>query len=375
MIKNDILFSGFYGQKNSGDDAFVEVLNWGAKEIWEKEKFRFLAVSSKMPQTLDRSFGYPLEIPKSYNLQDDILIRNCKYLISGGGSTIHSYMTKDNIKRKALNIKKDGGKIKIGGVGVSIGPFKSIKDEVAVKEYLKSIDFLALRDRASFDFASSLELPYSPVKSFDLAALLPYIYNNSSEKKVPEYVKNERSIVGISICPVESINAIENIAKEEMRSKMLLELVRSLEENGDIHFKFFIFNGNKALGDLNFTQNFISKLTLKSWEIINYTKEVKQVWDDIATCDFVIATRLHAAIFSCFNNVPFFLNEYHKKCSDFLEDIGVDDDFRLFNSDYDIQKKATMILEILKCKTKYTPPKLVCEMKELAMLNFSAIKL
>ena len=28
------VFSGYYGHKNTGDDAFVEVAAWGSKKYW-----------------------------------------------------------------------------------------------------------------------------------------------------------------------------------------------------------------------------------------------------------------------------------------------------------------------------------------------------
>lgn len=100
-------------------------------------------------------------------------------------------MRADNIKNQAIRLKKKDNNIKVGGIGVSVGPFKSVEDEQAIKNYLKSIDFLALRDQTSFDYLSSLDLPYEPVNAFDLAALLPEIYN--FKKKNNEY-KSRKTI-------------------------------------------------------------------------------------------------------------------------------------------------------------------------------------
>lgn len=36
MFHTDILFTGFYGFKNSGDDAFVEACSWGAHNFGTK---------------------------------------------------------------------------------------------------------------------------------------------------------------------------------------------------------------------------------------------------------------------------------------------------------------------------------------------------
>src|SRR5690554_1137675 len=204
LLKSDILFTGYYGQLNAGDDAFIEVASWGANKYWNKNKNVFLARKNSLPDTRKKIRGYPLTIPKTYNLQSRVLLTATDYLISGGGSTMNKELVKNNIKRLAVERKKRGADIKIGGIGVSIGPFKSIRDENSTIEYLKSIDFLAVRDQASFDFASGLDLPYQTVNAFDLAALLPDIYG-LNQANTSNTSNTSKKVIGVSVCPVESI--------------------------------------------------------------------------------------------------------------------------------------------------------------------------
>lgn len=374
MFKSDILFAGYYGQKNTGDDAFVEVSAWGAEKYWGINNIKYLAKSQNLPITQSESVkGYPLTIPRGYRYQESILLRKTKYLISAGGSTIHSKMAASNIKNKAAMLKnKHPEKIKIGGIGISIGPFKTLEDERTIAEYLKTLDFLAVRDQASFDFASSLQLPYKPINAFDLAALLPEIY---SSKKINEDVTlYEKKVVGISVCPYESISDRENIAKEESRKKMLVALLKELEKQADIRFKFLVINGNERNGDLELTQEIIALSELKDVQIIPYQKRTESMWDEIISCDFVISTRLHAAIFACFSGVPFMLNEYHRKCGDFLETVGYDNNYRLYNSKYDIHSKALQIIDVINMSTPQMATR-INEMKEKALLNFTGVSL
>src|SRR5690606_27154160 len=118
-------------------------------------------------------------------------------LVFAGGSTIHSKLAPSSIRWKAFKRKSDKQMLKIGGIGVSVGPFKSIKDEQAVQSYLQQMDFLAVRDQVSFDYVSSLDLPFSPVNAFDLAALLPEIYNYKTDEKK----RRGKSVIGVSVCP------------------------------------------------------------------------------------------------------------------------------------------------------------------------------
>lgn len=369
IFDSEILFTGYYGHSNTGDDAFLEVASWGAEKYWHKSKNIFLAKQANLPVTSKKLKGYPFSLPKTYKLQRNLLLSSTDYLISAGGSTIHSEMQSDNIKQLAIESRKRGSKVKIGGIGVSVGPFKTIKDESATIKYLKNIDFLAVRDKTSFDFVNSLDLPYQPVNAFDLAALLPKIYKK--QNKAP--LLNHKKIVGISVCPVESINNSKNIENEYKRNTKTVELIKNLDQKGNIHFKFFVINDHIKSGDLQLTKETIEKVSPNSYEIVSYNKETRVIWNEIASCDFIISTRLHAAIFACFSNTPFMLNEYHRKCVDFLDNIDYEENLRLWNSDYEPVEKANTIISILNNNSSYAYPAKVNEMQLQAELNFTGV--
>ena len=89
----------------------------------------------------------------------------------------------------------------------------------------------------------------------------------------------------------------------------------------------------------------------------------------------MISSRLHAAIFACFGETPFMLNEYHRKCSDFLSNVDYNEGYRLYNSDYDVATKSDQIIEIINNKSSYTYPRKTEEMIAQARLNFTEIKI
>lgn len=367
---SDIVFSGYYGELNTGDDAFVEVAAWGAEKYWDKTSHVFLGKKQYLPFINNEIRGFPLSFPKTYKLQTRLLVSSTNYFIAAGGSTLHSKMHVNNPKIIALNQRKKNDQLKIGAIGISIGPFNTIEDEKDVINYLKNIDFLAVRDQASYDFVSSLSLPYEPVNAFDLAALLPEIYRVEKKPSQSKY-----KVIGISICPVESLNPLLNYQKEKKRNAQLINLIKNLDRLDNIHFKFLIINGHPRVGDINLTKEIIQQSSPKSFELVGYQRETKSMWSQISSCDFIIATRLHAAIFACFSKTPFMLNEYHKKCTDFLNNIEHDDAYRLFNSDYSISKKTELILEIINNPNSYIPPKSLDIMRSKAELNFTGVKI
>lgn len=371
MFETNILFTGFYGQSNTGDDAFVEVAAWGAEKYWNKDCNRFLAKSSRLPHTVTPVRGYPFTFPRTYKTQAEYLLKRTTALVFAGGSTIHSKLGKDNLRMKALHQKAAGKDLKIGGIGVSVGPFKSVEDEKAVQDYLKKLDFLAVRDQASFDYVSNLDLPYQPINAFDLAALLPNIY----EYVPPTLGRRKKKIIGVSVCPFESVKSGGDVNKETQRNRMIVDLLQEIDALEEVHFRFYIINGNDVVGDKLLTNETVAKVFPKSYEVINYSLETEKIWRSIADCDFVISTRLHAAIFACFANTPFMLNEYHKKCSDFLDTVEYFDQYRLHNSQYDVKAKAVQILNIMNEAGIYRKPRKVETMQIQASLNFTKIDL
>lgn len=369
MYNTDIIFSGYYGRKNSGDDAFVEVASWGAKALWNKGNIRFFANESELPRTIFPKKGYPIKLPLTYGIQQKFLIERSKAFISAGGSTFHSEIKGSNTKYAVLQSKqRREGEFKIGAMGVSIGPFKSVKAELSVAEYLKRLDFLTLRDKRSYNFVKSLDLDYDVVRSFDLAALLPSIY---------KYKKGElkEKSIGVALCNYESYihGDMEN---QKRRNNQVVSLLKEIDKQDAVNFKFYIFNGNQKNGDEDLTLKTIEKCQLKNrYETIRYTPLVKQTWESIATCDFMISTRLHGAIFACFANVPFVLIEYHQKCSDFLMDVGYDEDLRVYDITTDVKNTSNQILEVVNDIRKYNKPMYLDKMKDLSLLNFSSINI
>lgn len=371
MVKSDILFSGYYGQQNTGDDAFVEVSAWGAKNIWKKSMVRYLAVHHHLPKTVEKVSGYPLTIPKTYKIQENLLINSCDYLISAGGSTFSKEIQLNSTRSRGLVAKqKRGGNLKLGAIGVSIGPFKTLKDEQSIITYLKSIDFLRVRDRRSYDFVRSLKLPYLPIEAFDLAALLPDVYSNVRLREKTSIKK----VIGISLCNYESYIQDGDLNNERRRNSYLSKLITHLNQTGNYFFQFFIINGHPLKGDSKITFETIERCKLvNNFSVASYNPNTSNVWEEISKCDFMLSTRLHAAIFACFLEIPFMLVEYHLKCSDFLEDIGYCMDYRLYDANVDLQIVIDNIIAILEDQSLYRMPSRTAEMKKLAYKNFESI--
>ena len=362
-------YYGYYGAKNSGDDAFVEVAAWGAQKYWGCTEHVFF--SEELPQittsasSLNYHKGYFSFAKAIYSIfETDIFI-------SAGGSTFHSELKSTDLRTYA-KLKKRLFKNSIAGaIGISLGPYSNAKAEESTIAYLKKLNFLSLRDKYSYDLACSYNLPYKPVEAFDLAALLPSIYSDIPNRAALE-VTNEEKIIGISICNYERyLNG--DLEKEKRRNKYFLEVLIPFVKEKNIKFRFFVFNGNPQYGDLEVTTNLIHQMQmdgLNNFEVIPYLNNVELTWNKIKECDLIISTRLHASIFACFADVPFFLIEYHRKCSDFLNDVGHQSAYRLLDGERNVKEVWSEIRKILFDK-KYIYPLNKSASEDRALLNFT----
>lgn len=342
-----ITFEGFYGFKNAGDDAFVEVASWGAKKYWNCNNNVFLG--AHLPKVINKINTHQL-LPtiKGFdrvNLFGHLL--NSDYFISAGGSTFSKIPAHSN-KALANVYKRFDKRIQLGAIGVSVGPFGSVTDEKNVIKYLESLQFLAVRDSKSFKYLSSLNLPYQPVNAFDLAALLPLVYESSSKRLKTD---SSQKTIGISICNYESYVG-GDVKQETKRNLFFKELLNLILENTNVHLKVFIINDNPKIGDMKVTQELLEGVDKARFTVLPYSGNVKKTWDQISSCDLMISTRLHASIFACYSKVPFILLEYHRKCSDFLDDVGQDEMFRVYDAEKSTKEVMQTIEQVLNNEAK-----------------------
>lgn len=356
-----VAFEGYYGFQNTGDDAFVEVCAWGARQFWKSTENFF--VGKNLPQTVFPIQGTEISMKGGDRLRMLQNIMKSDYFVSAGGSTLMELPFHSN-KALAKYSKTFFKQLKTGAIGVSLGPFSSVSKEKETVKYLQALDFLALRDKRSYDYAKSLNLPYTPIAAFDLAALMPQVYENQPSLVEKSSVKT----IGISVNLYESFEQ-GGVEKETKRLSFFKELVELINKRTSVHFKVFIINGNTNKRELETSRFLMSNVSEQNFTIIPYNSRVKKTWDEISSCDAMISTRLHASIFACYAKVPFFLIEYHQKCTDFLMDIGQNEKYRFYDGDVSPSEACEAVGEVL--SGKYLPPQDREKTISLAKKNFT----
>lgn len=260
-----------------------------------------------------------------------------------------------------------GGR-KVGAIGVSLGPYKTINDEKYVASTLKRFSFLALRDSRSWLEAKSLDLPYNPILASDLAWLLPKAVQNDKRNC------SEKPILGVSICHFEQYRG-KQINNEARRENIVLASLKKLIDHGfKGTIRFFVFNGNQHLGDKQLTKFFVDALecTEISIEIIDYLPSPFLFWKVISECTAVISIRLHGYIYSAAANVPSILVEYHKKCTDILDDLEIRDEWRVGDVECTVNELVDKIEQLLLMNYENFYPNRI-ELIDRSSLNFTGI--
>ena len=155
-----------------------------------------------------------------------------------------------------------------------------------------------------------------------------------------------------------------------------MELLQHYAKDPEMMFRFFVFNGNRKIGDLELTQKAIDavKIYTANYELVDYSSNVRDTWNSIAACDCIFSVRLHAGIFAHFANRPFILVEYHKKSTDFLDEIGYAENRRLGDMNLSLEESINRTNYVL---NNYAEMKLADRalLTKKAMLSFTHEKI
>lgn len=305
---SDIVISGYYGFRNSGDDALLKSI---VKELKEKQPDIDIVVLSKNPKETreiynvravarENVFGLVFEIMKA------------KMLISGGGT-----LMQDSTSTKSLlyyltiiNIALAFGK-KVMLYANGIGPLFSRKNRERVKRALSRVDVITLRDSEALQ-----ELENIGVKG-------PHIEVTAD----PAFNLN-----------IEEETATPIFAELDMNKRYMLVSVREWTGSGrnfcdavaaacDYAYGKYglttVFLPMQPQKDLMITEKIRGKMKCGSL-IINKSCSIEEQLGLIKNMHLCIGMRLHTLIYAAAMCVPHTGIVYDPKINGFLNYIGSD---------------------------------------------------
>lgn len=155
-----LLFSGYYGFDNSGDDAILEAI---LKDVRADEKFDITVMSNNPKKT---SRHYKVKAVDRFYLKDVFgSIKNCDILISGGGSLLQDVTsTRSLYYYLGLIVLAKFFKKKVYLLANGIGPIQSSLNRWLTARVLNRVDMITLRDQMSYDFIQEIGVHRPKIK-------------------------------------------------------------------------------------------------------------------------------------------------------------------------------------------------------------------
>lgn len=305
---------GYYGMQNTGDDALMTVAAHGARSILRADQ---LSISSPTDLRLFNGAEHRSNLvskqrfPGQNRLRHYLRSIDSQRIIFGGGSVFHNAQDID-MKRDMMMLS--GGRNHMA-LGVGLGPFVNNKAERSCARFLNECGFVGVRDAMSFEIAKAIAPSANVELTFDLAPQM---------LTLPGFELHtlEREGIAVCLCPHERLKG-----DQEAETKRLKTLANMLDT---IHFftgetiVFVDFNGHPDLGDAPVHQELASYLPERcAHRFVQYDANPLRVLQRMASFKAIVSMRLHASIFGFIANTPVLSLNYHRKCEQWCEQIGM----------------------------------------------------
>lgn len=327
--------AGYHGMKNLGDDYFLKFIiqqlqNRGYKTIYVSaiqdnlpilEYSNDFTVCGVLPQkSIIRGYGQWISMLR-YALKSDVLV-----FCAGSIFTILPF--------KLINIvlffaKLMNPKLKVLGVGISVGPFHSELDQITCNQIFTKFDALLLRDKKSLDYLDECH-KNKAVVSRDIA----YTYYNEKND-----IEKDSSVLGIALNDYKKIFS-SDLSFENERNNKLIEIVISLKQAGLLKkVKIFGTCTHELFGDLRVVEYLFHSLQEHiDTEVIIYDGNIDQFIQKLSGCGVLIASRLHAGFFAYLSGSQVIQLSYAEKVDSFYE--GINHDGLIVFDAYDFEKQV-----------------------------------
>lgn len=299
----DFVLSGYYGHKNSGDDALLSAI---IKEIKaEKEDARFVVLSANPAET---KAVYGVDAVNRFNpFAVYNAIKKTKLFINGGGSLIQDVTSSKSLYyyllaiSSALKLKK---KTMLYANG--IGPVYKKKNKAYVKKILNEVDYITLRDERSVEVLNSMGVNVPPiaVTSDPSVSIAP-----SGIERVKEIFENER----IDLKPYFVISIREwknkNIASEVAKAADYISKKYGLTP---------VFIPMQNPNDISISIDCIKQMSQKGY-MIKGDYSFTDVMTIASKATLVIGMRLHLLMYGANVAIPVIGLVYDPKITAYLD--------------------------------------------------------
>lgn len=321
---------GWYGHKNSGDDALLLMTS---RMIGQMSTDVELTIQIPREGQLPALPGYvkirrlPKRLFKGHLFLSRLsAVLGADALVFGGGSTMSDVnkqrMTSLRFKHRVCRAAKLKG-MPIVFIALGLGPLVTSKGIAIARAILNMADLVEVRDGASFKLCKELEVSSTVVRGFDPAVLIPKliaerpIQSEHTDKAVPT--------IGISLAMTSGTVANSQL-HHEVKIDHLVEALRHIAASRTLRIAGIEMCGSDsyANNDGHLCNRLLTKLEdVCEATYIPYTPNPIKMMSRLSMLSAIIAERLHAGIYAYALGIPFAVVPYHSKCTAFAEDVGL----------------------------------------------------
>ena len=281
-------FTGYYGMRNFGDDLFGVLCTRAAQTYWRAAPRVVGPPLAAAPARSTVPRRYPTRWYGSTGLVGKASrwlsfargIHDCDVLVMGGGSVITA---RESFRKPMMRSRR---------------------------------------------LAQAMGLQAITHAGCDLAALLPVLGPRTAGP-----ASGQGAPVRIGVAPCRYREDGEYAAPSRRRwEEHLIAALADLRRMREVHVDVFSLNEHPRHGDRELARALVDRLRTEgvAAEHRPYaSQDPLHTVDALAACDVVVSARLHGAIVAYLQDVPFMIIDYHPKCRDFADDIGLDASLRV----------------------------------------------
>ena len=304
---SDILISGYYGFKNSGDDALLLAI---IQDLKEKKPDIKLSVLSKSPKETAQQYGVDaVDRLNPFSVIFNII--KTKMLISGGGTLIQDRTSTKSLMYYLFIIKcAHIFKKKIMLYANGIGPLINEKNRRITAKVLNKADVITLRDAESEKELRQLGVDKPKIEvtadpAFDLTCKNP----EGAEEILKRYgLDKEDKKVCISVRSWRDVDFTDAAAQ-------------AADYLAEKYGYKAVFLPMQPAKDLQISEKIMSKMKIKS-VCIRESLSVDDMLSLISKMDLCVGMRLHSLIYSASYALPIIGLVYDPKIAGFMDYIG-----------------------------------------------------
>ncbi|MBU4535298.1 MAG: polysaccharide pyruvyl transferase family protein [Euryarchaeota archaeon] len=342
--KNDagehIFILGYYGWKNTGDDAMLYSLLNILDKIYPSSIFTITTGSKiKLPESLEKRIT---EVDPNQHLSFFKALFQSSIYVLGGGTHFFDYGTRRiRIPRLLQHLLITGimklRRKKCYFLGIGVEKPNKWWGKLLIKNTCKLADLIVVRDSLSEEALQDMGVGTKTCQSFDLSLLLVEdglnrgpstrsgdIKSRPYSNKEDESITESPVTMGVSILPFYHIYDPQNEKDDLLVEKIASALNKWMADSHLHHLKLFIFNGQPPHDDIHITNSLFELLDFKNRvKIIPYNPDPLDILNEISTCSSFIGMRYHSCLFAFINHLPLLIIDYAPKNRALARDVGL----------------------------------------------------